>query len=118
MAPATRLSRPDPVAQPLTAAEADRILVKTFDSLQVSSEDGRDILLTLRGALVTKTTGEDFWTELERRLRYAALVSLVRKSQPGFYKNTRELLRSRGITADHPDVAYKAAMDTIVMRTI
>lgn len=102
----------------MAVTEADCIPIELFDALHVACDDVRDILLPVRGALVTNTRGDAFREKVEGRLRPDAFVSGVAQSQPGFYKNIRELLRTGGITSDPPGVARNSALTSNVIRTI
>lgn len=89
----------------MSTAQADRLILELLYSRQVPSEEVRDVIRALRGALITKIRGESFRTELERSLRPNGFVTAARQAQPMFYKNVRELPNSRDVSAEPADVA-------------
>lgn len=61
----------------------DDMLVDLIESPSVSSSELRDILQSLKGALITNDAGVALHMELERRMPLEAFISAATQAQPG-----------------------------------
>lgn len=59
----------------LTSATEDEILVQNFDSMEVASEEVRNVMVAMREALVANTHRKTFWIALQPRGRPDAFIS-------------------------------------------
>lgn len=84
----------------------------------MTSDEVKELILALRGALITNARGEDFSEELHHSIRPDAFVLAATNAQSGFYKSVRYLLTMRGGSVDPPGVARNTAIVVKVISTI
>lgn len=128
---------PEPPLQPATAATttqadacealpppplgyelADSILVEHFESLLLFNDEMTDVILTMRGAFMTNTTGEAFCVEIQRRLRPDPFTAAAIQAQGRFYRSLRDLRITRGVSVEPPGLARHNVIAIKVTNTI
>lgn len=89
-----------------------------FDSLNVSAEEVRHLILAMRGVFGTSTTNVAFCMELQRLIRPDDFTSAAMEAQQRFYRYVRDLLRTKEVTADPDGIAHHTNLANKVIKTI
>lgn len=89
-----------------------------FHSLHVYSQEVKEVILALRGALITNARQDLFSMGLQRRMRPDAFISEATEAQCGFSKNARDLLLSKGVNEERPGIARNIAIAVRVVNKI